>query len=146
MEKTYKTYESLWHNPVTDVDIIVARGDNEEYVRDVAIMSQFVPYTIKEYQTEENIREMYRDWRKENGNKKPNRVVVKMQWDDEADEEDSTRVDTIAIQKYKDEDYPGDDAWILFYVQSLPGLFSLMKPDNGSDFTVLEVLEFWKHN
>ena len=145
MEKTYKTYESRWHNPVTGVDIVVARGSSEEYVRTIAQMAQFVPYEIVEYQTEENIREMYRDWRKANGNQKPNRVVVRMQWDDEADE-DNTLVDTIAIDsRYDDDNLPGDDCWILFYVSSLKGLLSLMKPDNGSDFTVLEVLEFWKH-
>ena len=92
-----------------------------------------------------DIIQMYRDWRKANGNQKPNRVVVRMQWDDEADE-DNTLVDTIAIDsRYDDDNLPGDDCWILFYVSSLKGLLSLMKPDNGSDFTVLEVLEFWKH-
>ena len=146
MEKTYKTFESRWHNPVTGVDIVVARGDSEEYVRKMAQMAQFIPYEIVEYQTEDNVREMYRDWRKANGNQKPNRVVVRMQWDDEADE-DNTLVDTIAIVPLKtigDTEETPDDTWILFYVSSLKGLLALMKPDNGSDFTVLEVLEFWK--
>ena len=91
-----------------------------------------------------DIIQMYRDWRKANRNQKPNRAIVRMRWDDETDE-DNTLVDTIAIEKYEDEDYPSDDTWILFYVSSLKGLFALMKPDNGSEFTVLEVLEFWKH-
>lgn len=147
MEKTYKTFESRWHNPVTGVDIVVARGDSEEYVRKMAQMAQFIPYEIVEYQTEDNIREMYRDWRKANRNQKPNRVVVRMQWDDEADE-DNTRVDTIAIVPLKtigDTEETPDDTWILFYVSSLKGLLDLTKPNNGSEFTVLEVLEFWKY-
>jgi hypothetical protein len=139
-----KTYESLWHNPETGVDIIIARGSNEKYVRSVAQMSQFVPYTIREYQTEDNIREMYREWRKDNGNKKPNRVIVKMHWEDGDNTEKGYQVDTIALQKYQDENYPGDDCWILYYVSSLKGLCELMKPDNGSDFVVDEVLEFYK--
>lgn len=143
MEKTYKTFESRWHNPVTGVDIVVARGDSEEYVRKMAQMAQFIPYEIVEYQTEDNVREMYRDWRKANGNQKPNRVVVRMKWDDE----DNTLVDTVAILPQRligwTEQTP-DDCWIVYYVSSLKELLSLTKPGNGSDFTVLEVLEFWK--
>ena len=39
--------------------------------------------------------EMYRNWRKDNNNRKPNRVIVKMHWEDE--EPGNTHVDTIAI-------------------------------------------------
>lgn len=139
-----KTYESLWHNPDTGVDIIVARGSSKEYVTRIAQMSQFVPFTIREYQTEDNIRADYQEWRKENGNKKPNRVVVKMHWEDEPENQ---LVDTIAIVParligwYEDS---ADDWCILFYASSLKGLLELMKPDNGSDFVVDEVLEFYK--
>lgn len=144
MEKTYKTYESLWHNPVTDTDIIIARGDSEEYVRKMAQLSQFVPYTIKEYQTEENIREMYRDWRKENGNQKPSHIIVRMHWEDEPDK---SLIDTIGIVPNRligfTENFPGD-AIILYYVSSLKGLLDLMKPGNGSGFILEEVLEFYK--
>lgn len=98
-----------------------------------------------------DIIQMYRDWRKANGNQKPNRVIVKMRWDDEDGEDINTekgyQVDTIGIVPANKLDrcleYE-DDFMILFYVSSLNGLFSLMTPDNGSDFTVLEVLEFWK--
>lgn len=144
MKNTYKTYESLWHNPETGVDIIVARGSTEEFVRNIAQMSQFVPFTVREYQTEENIREMYRDWRKENENKKPNRVIVKMRWEDGNNTDKGYQIDTIAIQKYKDDKFPGDDCWLLFYATSLKELLSLMEPENGSDFIVDEVLEFYK--
>lgn len=88
---------------------------------------------------------LYREWRKENGNRKPNRVIVKMHWEDE--EPEDTQVDTIAIVPFEKigetEELPGD-AWILYYVSTLKGLFALMKPDNGSDFIVDEVLEFYK--
>ena len=139
-----KTYESLWHNPETGVDIIVARGSSEEYVRKMAQLSQFVPYTIREYQTESNIREMYRNWREENRNKKPNRVIVKMHWEDGDNTDKGYQIDTIALQNYRTDDYPGDDCWLLYYVTTLKGLAELMKPDNGSDFVVDEVLEFYK--
>lgn len=142
-----KTYESLWHNPETDTDIIVARGDSEEYVRKMAQMSQFVPYTIREYQTPENAREMYRDWRKENGNKKPNRAIVKMRWEDGDNTDKGYQVDTIAIvpkSRLSECEENPDDIAILYYVSSLEGLLSLMKPGNGSDFIVDEVLEFYK--
>jgi hypothetical protein len=139
-----KTYESLWHNPDTGVDIIVARGSSKEYVRAVAQRAQFVPFTIREYQTEDNIREMYREWRAENGNKKPNRVIVKMHWEDESPED--TRVDTLAIIRGGIDicNMPSDDAVILFYCSSLKELLQLLKENNGSDFVLDEVLEFYK--
>lgn len=148
MEKSYKTYESLWHNPETGTDIIIARGDNRESVIRAAQFAQFVPYTIREYQTGENVREMYRDWRKENGNKKPNRVIVKMHWEDgEENSPQGYNVDTIGIVPERiigwTENVP-DDCWILYYVSSLKGLTSLLESDNGSDFIVDEVLEFYK--
>ena len=88
---------------------------------------------------------LYREWRKENNNQKPNRVIVKMQWEDE--EPGNTQVDTIAIVPFEKigetEELPGD-ALILYYVSALKGLFALMKPNNGSDFVVDDVLEFYK--
>lgn len=139
-----KTYESLWHNPDTGVDIIVARGSSEEYVRSVAQRAQFVPFTIREYQTEDNIREMYREWRTENGNKKPNRVIVKMHWEDENPED--IKVDTIGIIRGGIDicNMPSDDSQILFYCSSLKELLQLLKENNGSDFVLDEVLEFYK--
>ena len=88
-----------------------------------------------------NLIKMYRDWRKANGNKKPNRVIVRMYWEDESPEE--TRVDTIGLEP---DNYwiDHDDPAILWYSSSLDGLYQLTKPGNGSDFVVVEVLEFWK--
>lgn len=138
-----KTYQSVWHNPITDIDIIVARGDSEEYVRSVARMSQFVPYKIESFQTPEDIRADYKDWRKENDNRKPNRVIVKMHWEDEKPED--WKVDTISLNGFLNiSNPPKDDAVILFYASGLKGLLELMKPGNGSDFIVDEVLEFYK--
>ena len=138
-----KTYEANWHNPETGIDIIVARG-SKDYVTKCAQMSQFVPFTIREYQTPEDIRTDYRDWRNENRNRKPNRVIVKMRWEDEPEKQ---LVDTIGIIPQSKigntENIPGD-AIILYYVSGLKGLLELMKPNNGSDFVVDEVLEFYK--
>ena len=91
--------------------------------------------------------EMYRDWRKENGNRKPNRVIVKMRWEDGNNTEKGYQVDTIGIvPKRKLDEWlePADDFEILYYVSSLEGLLDLTRPNNGSDFIVDEVLEFYK--
>ena len=89
--------------------------------------------------------EMYRDWRKENGNKKPNRAIVKMHWEDGDNTEKGYQVDTISLNGFVNiSNPPKDDAVILFYASGLKGLLELMKPGNGSDFIVDEVLEFYK--
>ena len=80
---------------------------------------------------------MYRAWRKEHNNARPNRVIVKMRWEDEEEE----RVDTIALHTY--DINAKDDAYILFYAP-LRGIYDLTKPNNGSDFVVTEILEFYK--
>ncbi len=91
--------------------------------------------------------EMYRDWRKENGNRKPNRAIVRMRWEDGDNTEKGYQVDTIAIvpksRLTEGEENP-DDIAILYYVSSLEGLLDLTRPNNGSDFIVDEVLEFYK--
>lgn len=133
-----KTYESIYQFE-DGREIIIARG-SKDYVKSCAQMSQFVPYTIREFQTPENIRADYRDWRKDNNNRKPNRVIVKMRWEDEPERQ---LVDTIGIAP---ENYwiDHDNAAILFWISTIPGLIDLMKPNNGSDFIVDEVLEFYK--
>ena len=140
-----KTYESIYQFE-DGKEIIIARGDSAEYVRNVAQMSQFVPYTIREFQTPEDVRADFREWRKENGNQFPNRAIVKMKWEDEDNTDKGYQVDTIALES-GEEPYPSDDAMILFYAgRGIKGLLDLMKPNNGSDFVVLEVLEFYKKN
>lgn len=136
-----KTYESIYQFE-DGREIIIARG-SKDYVISCAQMSQFVPYTIREFQTPENIRADYQDWRKENNNRKPNRVIVKMHWEDEKPED--WKVDTISLNGFLNiSNPPKDDAVILFYASGLKGLLDLMKPNNGSDFIVDEVLEFYK--
>ena len=44
--------------------------------------------------TQTAIKTLYREYRKENNNHKPNRVIVRMHWEDEPENE---LVDTIAI-------------------------------------------------
>ena len=75
--------------------------------------------------------EMYRDWRKENGNRKPNRAIVKMRWEDGNNTEKGYQVDTIGIvPKRKLDEWlePADDFQILYYVSSIQDLLDLMKP------------------
>ena len=97
--------------------------------------------------TRKRINELYRDWRKENGNQKPNRVIVRMHWEDDENTDKGYQVDTIAMIPMRKiestEDIPGD-ALILFYISTLKGLWALTKPNNGSDFVIDEVLEFYK--
>ena len=84
---------------------------------------------------------MYREWRNANNNQKPDRAIVKMYWEDES--QDNTLVDTIALRPYN-EMTTNDDAYILWYASGLRGLLELLKPGNGSDFIVTEILEFYK--
>lgn len=92
-----------------------------------------------------DIIQMYRDWRKKNQNQKPDRVIVRMHWEDDPERD---LVDTIGIIPNRligfTEDIPGD-AMILYYVSSIQELYKLTKPDNGSDFVVEEVLEYYKY-
>lgn len=94
-----------------------------------------------------SIIERYRAWRRDNGNRKPNRIVVKMHWEDEDNPFQEHQIDTIAIVPKRmngfTEEIPGD-ALILFYVSSLDGLLALIEPGNGSDFVVDEVVEFYR--
>lgn len=94
-----------------------------------------------------DIIQMYRDFRKENGNKKPNRVIVKMHWEDGNNTDKGYQIDTIGIvpkRKLGEWLELADDFLILFYVSGIQGLLDLMQPNNGSDFIVDEVLEFYK--
>ena len=93
--------------------------------------------------SKQDIQRLYQDWRKENNNQRPNRAIVRMYWEDEGPAFD--KVDTISLQTYDiDTDIPGDDCWILWYAGGMKGLYQLLKPGNGSDFVVTEVLEFYK--
>lgn len=83
--------------------------------------------------------QMYRDWRKANCNRKPNRAIVKMYWEDETHYD--TCIDRVALETF--DVGTKDDALVLFYASGLKGLISLMNPDNGSDFVIVEVLEFF---
>ena len=95
--------------------------------------------------TKKDIIQMYREYRREHNNKKPNHVIVRMHWEDEPDR---SLIDTIGIVPNRligfTGNFPGDSI-ILFYVSSLKGLLDLMNPDNGSDFVLEEVLEFYKY-
>jgi hypothetical protein len=89
------------------------------------------------------IRKMYHAWRKENGNRKPNRVIVKMHWEDGDNTEKGYQVDTIGLENMDRLNFV-DNPSILWYSSSIAGLLDLRQPDNGSDFILDEVLEFYK--
>lgn len=89
------------------------------------------------------ITDLYRAWRKANGNSKPNRAIVKMCWLDGENTDKGWQQDIIALKDY-DINPPRDDDSILFYVRGLKGLMSLMSPNSGADFVVLDVINFYK--
>ena len=97
--------------------------------------------------TKKQVIALYREWRKENNNQKPNRVIVRIHWEDDDNAPKGYQIDTIALIPFSQivctEDTPVDTL-ILYYISTLDELFSLMEPGNGSDFIVDEVLEFYK--
>ena len=86
---------------------------------------------------------LYRSWRKENGNQKPNRVIVKMHWEDGDNTEKGYQIDTIAMNHFSEDD-DKCAAYVLWCTSGINGLWQLTKPDNGSEFIVDDVLEFYK--
>lgn len=93
--------------------------------------------------TRERITEMYREWRKKYRNHRPNRAIVKLYWEDEGPA--FPRTDTISLKVYDTiMDVPNDDESLLWYSGGLKGLLSLTKPNNGSDFVVTEVVQFYR--
>ena len=88
---------------------------------------------------ESEVKNLYQKWSDDNNGQKPNRAVVKMAWEDGDNTDKGWQEDVVALDG---QDAPDDDS-ILFYASGLEGLLELMKPDNGSDFIVLEVLEFY---
>ena len=89
------------------------------------------------------ITELYRSWRKQYKNQRPDRAVVRMYWEDDGVSHQLT--DTISLKVYDcTTDIPQDDDCVLWYAGGLKGLLQLTKPNNGSDFVVTEVLGFYK--
>lgn len=88
---------------------------------------------------------LYREWRRANGNRKPNRAVVRMHWEDGDNTEKGWQQDVVALSDFHTATLPEDDNEVLFYTGGLEGLIGLTRPGNGSEFVVDEVLEFYKH-
>jgi len=95
-------------------------------------------------QTAQEITQMYRDWRKEHKNQKPNRVICKMRWLDGENTDKGYQVDTLGIcnpNYWKDH----DDASVMWWLWSLKNLIEHMSHENtGLDFEIIEVCEFFK--
>lgn len=88
---------------------------------------------------------LYRNWRKENGNRKPNRAIVRMHWEDGGNTEKGWQQDVVALSDFHTATLPEDDNEVLFYTGGLEGLIELTRPDNGSEFVIDEVVGFYKH-
>lgn len=97
-------------------------------------------------QTRKQINKMYRDWRRAHGNQKPNRVIVRIIWEDDYYEgDDTTSVATMGLKPdpwFTNPD--ADDPNLVWYAGTLDDLWEMRKLGNGSDFVVVKVLEFWK--
>lgn len=92
--------------------------------------------------TKNEITEMYRAWRKQY-RQRPNRALVRMYWEDEGAR--FIHTDTVSLKVYDCIiDIPKDDDCVLWYTNGLKGLINLTRPNNGSDFVVTEVIEFYK--
>ena len=92
-----------------------------------------------------HITALYQSWRRENGNRKPDRAVVRMHWEDGDNTEKGWQRDTVALTGLRGAVIPDDDTAILFYADGLKGLIGLTVPHNGSEFVVDEVVGFYKH-
>ena len=136
-------YESLYTTKDGEHTVVIARG-TKEHVERIAQISHFVPYTVRERQTEEEVRQMYWEFREKYGNHRPNRAIVKMYWEDGDNTEKGYQVDTVAL-KHSGNNLPSDDNEILFYAGNLKGLLELFEHNNGSDFVVTEVVQFYRH-
>ena len=88
--------------------------------------------------TQKEITNLYRQWRKENGNEKPNRVDALIQWEDD----DTTCLATIGLDYANCATEKDSDA--VAYYSRLGDLCYLCQPDNGSDFVLKEIVEFYK--
>ena len=99
--------------------------------------------------TKKAIRAAYRKWRKENNNAKPNRAVVHMKWEDGDNTDKGWQQDTVALDAFwnrtREVLFPSDDCEILYYCDGLEGLCDLAHPGNGSEFVVINVVDFYKH-
>ena len=91
--------------------------------------------------TKNGIIDSYREWRKANGNKMPNRVIVRIMWEDTKEEE----INTISLRKYRDGNVRDEmaDVWIFFYA-NVSELYGLTKPNNGNDFHITKICEWYK--
>ena len=92
--------------------------------------------------SKKEITELYRSWRKQYNNHRPDRAVVRMYWEDEGESEQ--RTDIVALKTF-DIDTTPDENEIIFYASGLKGLLELTEPNNGSDFIVTEVLDFYRY-
>lgn len=138
-------YEAVQVLPDGGTGIIIARG-SEQHVKTMAQLSQINPNKIV-MTPESDIRLKHMNWRKSHGNRRPNRAIVRMHWKDETVEE--SHVETIGIlfgkeAKMYTENIP-DDNNIVFYVNNLKELISLLEPNNSSDFILEGVEEFYKY-
>ena len=98
----------------------------------------------KQFITAEDIAELYNDWKERHG-VAPNRVIVKMAWEDGDNTEKGWQRDVIALDSYEGEEYPADDEEVLFYAgDGYEGLIDLLREGNGSDFILIDIIDFYK--
>jgi hypothetical protein len=95
--------------------------------------------------TKKQITELYRSWRKQYKNHRPDRAVVRMYWEDGDNTEKGYQEDIVALKHSDIINLPPDDNEILFYAGNLKGLLQLTEPNNGSDFVITDVIQFYRY-
>lgn len=74
----------------------------------------------------------------------PARAIVRMHWEDGENTDKGLQEDIIALEGFNEDAM--DDERVLFYCgyeNPLDGLLELMRPHNGSDFIVDQVISFY---
>lgn len=87
---------------------------------------------------------IYLTWRKKNLNRKPDRVTVKIHWEDDPDTRLTDTIAFVPFNKIGFNENPKDGELILYYISSVNSLYDLSKPGNGSGFVIDEIVEFYK--
>ena len=136
---------------VEDVEDINNEEEVRKYIATYYLGDEFKPESdfdgfpiVKQEIDKEGIADRYNKWVEKYG-VAPNRVIVKMAWEDGDNTEKGWQKDVIALDSYEGEEYPADDEEVLFYAgEGYEGLTDLLREGNGSDFILIDIIDFYR--